>query len=35
MILIDAHSGTMAVLSLRYFYDSTGSTTPSDEPDQL
>jgi len=33
--LIDAHSGTMAVLSLRYFYDSTGSTTPSDEPDQL
>jgi hypothetical protein len=31
--LIGAHSGTLGVLSLRYFYDATGSTTPSDEPD--
>jgi hypothetical protein len=31
--LINAHSQTLGVLSLRYFYDSTGSTTPADEPD--
>lgn len=33
--LISAHSQTMGVLSLRYFYDATGSTTPADEPDAL
>ena len=31
--LLGAHSGTMGVVSLRYFYDATGSTTPADEPD--
>ena len=31
--LISAHSQTLGVLSLRYFYDATGSTTPADEPD--
>ena len=32
---IGAHAGTMGVLSLRYFYDATGATTPADEPDAL
>lgn len=31
--LIGAHSGTLGVISLRYFYDATGSTTAADEPD--
>jgi hypothetical protein len=33
--LISAHSETLGVLSLRYFYDATSSTTPADEPDAL
>ena len=31
--LIGAHSETLGVITLRYFYDATGSTTPADEPD--
>jgi len=31
--LIGAHAGTLGVLALRYFYDSTGSTSPADQPD--
>jgi hypothetical protein len=30
-----SHASTLAVLSLRYFYDATGSTTPADQPDGL
>jgi hypothetical protein len=30
-----SHASTLAVLSLRYFYDATGSTTPADQPDSL
>jgi hypothetical protein len=33
--LIGAHSETLGVLSLRYFYDATGATSPADEPDAL
>jgi hypothetical protein len=33
--LIGAHSETLGVLSLRYFYDATGATSPADEPDGL
>jgi hypothetical protein len=29
------HASTLAVLSLRYFYDATGSSTPADQPDAL
>jgi hypothetical protein len=29
------HASTLAVLSLRYFYDATGSTTPADAPDAM
>jgi hypothetical protein len=29
------HASTFAVLSLRYFYDATGSTTPADSPDTM
>jgi hypothetical protein len=32
--LLSDHASTLAVLSLRYFYDAT-SSTPADEPDQL
>jgi hypothetical protein len=31
--LVGAHSGTLGVVSLRYFYDALGSTTAADEPD--
>jgi hypothetical protein len=31
--LIGAHSQTLGVLSLRYFYDASGTTTAADEPD--
>jgi hypothetical protein len=31
--LIDSHAETFGVVSLRYFYDPTGATTPTDEPD--
>jgi hypothetical protein len=30
-----SHAATMGVLSLRYFYDATGTSTPADEPDAL
>jgi hypothetical protein len=33
--LIDAHASTLAVLSLRYFYDPLGAATPTDEPDSM
>jgi hypothetical protein len=33
--LIGSHAATLGVLSLRYFYDATGATTPADEPDPL
>jgi hypothetical protein len=33
--LVADHAATLGVLSLRYFYDATGSTTPADEPDSL
>ncbi len=33
--LTSNHGATMGVLSLRYFYDATGSTTPADQPDTL
>lgn len=33
--LLSEHASTLAVLSLRYFYDATNSSTPADEPDQL
>jgi hypothetical protein len=33
--LIADHGSTFGVLSLRYFYDSTGSTTQADQPDAL
>jgi hypothetical protein len=32
---IGSHAATLGVLSLRYFYDATGATTPADEPDAL
>jgi hypothetical protein len=31
--LLGSHAQTLMDLSLRYFYDATGSTTPADEPD--
>jgi hypothetical protein len=31
--LASEHASTFAVLSLRYFYDATGSSTPADQPD--
>jgi hypothetical protein len=31
--LISDHASTFGVLSLRYFYDATGATTPADAPD--
>jgi hypothetical protein len=33
--LTSDHASTFAVLSLRYFYDATGSTTPADQPDAM
>jgi hypothetical protein len=33
--LISDHASTFAVLSLRYFYDATGSTTQADQPDSM
>jgi hypothetical protein len=33
--LVSDHASTFAVLSLRYFYDATGSSTPADQPDTL
>lgn len=33
--LTSDHGSTFAVLSLRYFYDASGSTTPADQPDAL
>jgi hypothetical protein len=33
--LVGDHGATLAVLSLRYFYDATGSSTPADQPDAM
>ncbi len=33
--LVSDHAATMGVVSLRYFYDATGTSTPADEPDAL
>jgi hypothetical protein len=33
--LVGDHGATMAVLSLRYFYDATSSSTPADSPDSM
>ncbi len=33
--LVSEHASTLVVLSLRYFYDPTGGTTPPDEGDPL
>jgi hypothetical protein len=33
--LVGDHGSTMAVLSLRYFYDAAGTTTPADSPDSM
>jgi hypothetical protein len=33
--LVGDHAATMAVLSLRYFYDAAGTTTPADSPDAM
>jgi hypothetical protein len=33
--LVGDHASTMAVLSLRYFYDAAGTTTPADSPDAM
>lgn len=33
--IVAEHAETLGVVSLRYFYDATGSTTPADEPDTL
>jgi hypothetical protein len=33
--LASDHASTFAVLSLRYFYDAAGSTTPADQPDAM
>jgi len=33
--LIGSHGSTLGVLSLRYFYDASGATTPADTPDAL
>lgn len=33
--IVSDHASTFAELSLRYFYDATGATTPADAPDNL
>ncbi len=33
--LASDHASTLAVLSLRYFYDASNSTSPADQPDTL
>jgi hypothetical protein len=33
--LVSDHASTFTALSLRYFYDATGSTTPADAPDSF
>jgi hypothetical protein len=33
--LVGDHGATYGVLSLRYFYDATGSSTPADQPDAM
>lgn len=33
--LLADHASTLGVLTLRYFYDATGSTTPADAPDAM
>lgn len=33
--IISEHAGTLGILSLKYFYDATGSTGGSDEPDPI
>ncbi|MGH7272117.1 MAG: hypothetical protein ACREJ3_16930, partial [Polyangiaceae bacterium] len=33
--LISDHASSLGVVSLRYFYDALGSTTPVDEPDSF
>jgi hypothetical protein len=33
--LVADHASTFAILSLRYFYDATGATTPADAPDSF
>jgi hypothetical protein len=33
--LVSDHAGTLGVVSLRYFYDALGTTSPADEPDAM
>ncbi|MDP9000443.1 MAG: hypothetical protein M3O46_10075 [Myxococcota bacterium] len=33
--IVSDHASTLAALSLRYFYDASGATTPADSPDNL